>query len=47
MKTTVILVIIIIILTIIAVKKDKKKKPWITKDEITRLEEIAKKRGER
>lgn len=44
---TILLITALIICTLFAVKKSKRKKPWITRDEITRLEEIAKKRGEK
>lgn len=46
MITSIILSTIIIVILIMA-KGTKKKPPWITKDEITRLEEMIKKRGEK
>lgn len=39
--------IVIIGFTLFAIKNHKTRTPWVTHDEITRLEEIAKKRGEK
>lgn len=47
MISAVIITSVIIIITIIIVRRSKQKIPWITKDEITRLEELWKKRGEK
>lgn len=46
---TIIMLGILLFLSILAVRWNKKKikTPWITSDELTRLEDITKKRGEK